>query len=88
MYEYQYGGPYIEYSYEPVLSAKIPPASAPNWIQPTNLVNSMLMTAKVNYTPYHQFIHPNDRLAAFVNNQLREWQVFTHPLVCFFINRI
>lgn len=71
VYEYQYGGPYIEYSYEPVLSAKIPPVSAPNWIQPTNLVNSMLMTAQVNYTPYHQFIHPNDRLAAFVNNQLR-----------------
>jgi hypothetical protein len=71
VYEYQYGGPYVAYRYEPVLSAKIPPVSPPNWIQPATFVNSMLVTAKVNYTPFHQFIQPNDRLAAFINNQLR-----------------
>jgi hypothetical protein len=70
-YEFQYGGPYVAYRYEPVLSAKIPPVSPPNWIQPDTFVNSMLLTVQVNYTPYHQFIHPNDILAAFINNQLR-----------------
>jgi hypothetical protein len=70
-YEIQYGGNCQQFDYEPIMVINDPPTPNPNWAITGNFQNTMTVTAQVQYSPKYKFVHPNDRLIAMVNGQLR-----------------
>lgn len=70
-YENQYNGPLIQYDYRPIISGTLAPQPVPGWELNVHYGFNMTIAARVDFTPKYQFNHPDDVLAAFVNNSLR-----------------
>ncbi|MBK9734485.1 MAG: hypothetical protein IPO92_05740 [Saprospiraceae bacterium] len=69
-YEYQYGGPYLQYGYYPIVLESMDPISQPEWIVDTLYKNTMSITSKIVFTPSYVFNHENDVLAAMIDGQI------------------
>ena len=69
-FENQFEGPLIKYDYLPLIVEKVPPSPIPDWQVITHSETTMNLVAKVNYTPKYQFHHPDDKLAAFVGDEI------------------
>jgi hypothetical protein len=70
-YEYQYDGPVIQYDYLPILLPLKDPQPIPSWEFTELLEVNMSVTIQMDYTPKYQFHHEEDRIAAFIGNELR-----------------
>ena len=70
-YEYQYGGPAIQYDYIPLIQENVPPETKPSWTFTGNYQTNMSIVARVDYTPKYQFHHADDILAAYIDNEIR-----------------
>ncbi len=70
-YENQYDGPCLSFDYEPIMLPFSTTDTIPNWSISGFPLNNMTMTIQSNFTPKHIFNHVNDRLAVFINNELR-----------------
>lgn len=70
-YEESYGGEHLEYDYTPQIEESANPDDIPNWFYSDNLATNMTLTTMVNYTPKYQYNHPDDILAAFIDDEIR-----------------
>lgn len=70
-FEYQYGGPCQKFSYKPLMNASDQPDAIPNWLVSGHFQNNMTIIARVIYTPEHVFNHADDKIAAFIGNEVR-----------------
>ncbi|MFT6338089.1 MAG: hypothetical protein ACJATI_004860 [Halioglobus sp.] len=70
-FEFQYGGPAIQYDYIPILLPNNNPTPKPTWtVTSKNQVN-MNLIIQMDYTPKYHFQHKDDLLAAFVDEEIR-----------------
>ena len=70
-FEYQYGGPAIQYDYVPILIPNKIPTPKPTWILVSKNQVNMNMILQMNYTPKYKFQHKDDLVAAFVDGEVR-----------------
>lgn len=70
-FEKAYEGSCLEFDYLPVINEDPFPDSDPNWMLTGSWINSMTVNAQVLFTPNYQLNDPADRLAAFINGELR-----------------
>ncbi|MFY8010873.1 MAG: hypothetical protein ACOVRG_02740, partial [Saprospiraceae bacterium] len=70
-FENKYSGNCLTFEYLPILPETIQPDSVPSWIVQQNFLNSMTFIAKPVFTPLMPFNHPDDRLAAFIDGEIR-----------------
>ncbi len=87
-YENKHQGSCLEFDYRPVMVAADPLAPQPAWTVSGTFLTSMTIIASPVYTPGYVFNHPNDRLAAFIDGQLRGVvgpQVQTNGKISFFL---
>jgi hypothetical protein len=70
-YEHQYGGPCITYDYQPVISVSDNPDSMPDWHINGYFQNNMTLTVRIKFTPKYTFNHPDDKVTALINGEVR-----------------
>lgn len=70
-YENEYDGNCLTFDYVPILTEAIPPQPSPIWVAITNLQSNMNITSQIRYTPNFYFNNSNNKLVAFINNQVR-----------------
>ena len=70
-FETQYDGNCLDFDYYPVLEAAVNPDAKPNWTFNEGGGNTMSMVFKTMYTPKHNFQHPMDELAVYVDGVIR-----------------
>ncbi len=70
-YEYQYGGPAIQYDYLPIVEESMTPEAKPTWSYINTLATNMTIVSRLDYTPKYQFSHVDDVVAAFINDEIR-----------------
>ena len=70
-FENQYNGPFIKYSYRPIILGSETPQPQPDWNLDVRYGFTMTVAARVDYTPKYQFHHADDVLAAFVKDTIR-----------------
>ncbi|MBC7886156.1 MAG: hypothetical protein H7X99_11820 [Saprospiraceae bacterium] len=70
-FENQYEGPCISYDYTPLITPSDDPDIIPDWQVDGFFQNNMTVTAKIIFTPQYTFNHPDDRLAAIINGEVR-----------------
>ncbi|MFT6336355.1 MAG: hypothetical protein ACJATI_003114 [Halioglobus sp.] len=70
-YEYQYGGPAIQYDYLPILNPIKDPEPIPTWVFKKKLEVNMNVIIQMIYTPKYNFSHEDDVIAAYIDGELR-----------------
>lgn len=70
-FENKYQGDCLSFEYIPILPETIQPDTIPKWNVQQTFLNSMTFIAKSIYTPILPFNHPADKLAAFIDGELR-----------------
>jgi gliding motility-associated-like protein len=70
-FENKYQGDCLSFEYTPILPKTNQPDTMPVWNVQQTFLNSMTFIAKSIYTPILPFNHPDDRLAAFIDGELR-----------------
>ncbi|MFN6078481.1 MAG: T9SS type B sorting domain-containing protein [Bacteroidota bacterium] len=70
-FENKYQGDCLSFEYIPILPETTQPDTMPKWNVQQTFLNSMTFIAKSNYTPILPFNHPDDKLAAFIDGELR-----------------
>lgn len=71
VYENQYTKDTIGYDYLPKLILANPTEGLPNWQVDSMFPTNMSLICRPMFTPKHTFQHADDRLAAFVDNEIR-----------------
>lgn len=70
-FENQYTKDTIGYDYLPKLTVANPAENLPNWQVDSIFPTNMSLICRPMFTPKHTFYHADDRLAAFVDNEIR-----------------
>ncbi len=70
-YENQYGGTCLNYEYEPVLTPFIANTAIPLWFFMNSGRTNMTLSFRSQFTSGHIFNHEDDRLAIFIDGELR-----------------
>lgn len=71
LFEYQYGGDQLEFSYCPVIEQSTTPIGPPVWQASGVFTGTMTFTAIPKYTPVYAFDHADDRLSAWIGGDAR-----------------
>ncbi|MBK8698535.1 MAG: proprotein convertase P-domain-containing protein [Saprospiraceae bacterium] len=61
----------VSFDFYPEIIVSVPPATQPSWQFSGFYRSNMSVVARPVYTPGYVFQHPDDRLAVFVNGQIR-----------------